>query len=177
VDLSRVFGWDSSLAEIVLRCVLIYIAVIAGMRLTGRRQLGQMTPFDLVLILLIANAVQNAMVGPNNSILGGLVAAATLLTLNQAVGMVLSRAPLLRLAIEGEPVLIVHDGKLLEDQVRREGLTDALVMQAMREHGFDELAHVHSAVLEIDGTISFTVAGTPTVPTRRRVRTIRPGGN
>lgn len=177
MDVSRVFGWDSSLAEVVLRCVIVYVAVIVGMRLTGRRQLGQMTPFDLVLILLIANAVQNAMVGSDTSVLGGLVAAGTLLFLNQVVGMVLSRVPALRRAVEGEPVLIVHDGKLLEEQVRREGLTDALVMQAMREHGFEDLSRVGTAVLEIDGTISFTTAGGPTVRTRHRVRATRSGGN
>ena len=77
--------------EIAVRCVIVYLAVLAGLRLMGKREVGQMTPFDLVLVLLIANAVQNAMVGPDNSLTGGLVAAAVLFGVNFAVGRVSRR--------------------------------------------------------------------------------------
>ncbi len=172
-----VFGLHAHFWEIFYRSAIIYVAVVLGIRLTGRRQLGQMTPFDLVLILLIANAVQNAMVGTDVSIFGGLVAAATLLAMNHATGIAINRIPLFQKFLEGEPTLLVNNGKLIESHVREAGLTNALVLQAIREHGFDDLSQVQLAILEIDGTISIVPVGTKTVRTRHRVRAVRPGGN
>ena len=163
--------------EIFYRSAIIYVAVVVGIRLTGRRQLGQMTPFDLVLILLIANAVQNAMVGTDVSIFGGLLAAATLLAMNHLTGALIERIPRFRKIVEGEPRLLVNDGKLIESHVRDAGLTDDLILQAIREHGFEDLSQVQLAVLEIDGTISIVPRGAQTVRTRHRVRAVRPGGN
>jgi len=177
MDAAGVFGIHAPLLEIVYRSAVIYVAVVVGMRLTGNRQLGQMTPFDLVLILLIANAVQNAMVGSDVTILGGVVAAGTLLVMNRIVSWVVERVPRLRGALEGHTVLLLNDGRLLEDQIRRAGLSDDLVLQAIREHGFDTAADVRMAVLEIDGTISIVPINAQTVRTRHRVRAIRPGGN
>ena len=172
-----VFGIHAPFWQIFYRSAIVYVAVVVGIRLTGRRQLGQMTPFDLVLILLIANAVQNAMVGSDVSIFGGVLAAATLLVLNQVTGFVIGRVPRFRRALEGEPVLLVNNGKFVETHIRAAGLTDDLVLQAMREHGFNDLAQVQSAVLEIDGTISIVPTNAQTVRTRHRVRAVRPGGN
>ncbi len=177
MSIADVFGVHAPFWQIFYRSAIIYVAVVIGMRLTGRRQLGQMTPFDLVLILLIANAVQNAMVGPDNSVFGGLVAAATLLAMNAAVGVAIERIPRFRRVVEGRPVLLINDGKLIEDHVQRAGLTDDLVLQAIREHGFENVGQVHIAVLEIDGTISIVPQDSKTVRTRHRVRAIRPGGN
>ncbi len=177
MSLADVFGIHAPLWQIVYRSALVYAAILAGMRLTGTRQLGQMTPFDLVLVLLIANAVQNAMVGPDTTILGGLIAAGTLLVLNRATALVTDRVPLFRRALEGTPILLLNDGKLLEKHIRDAGLSDELVLQSIREHGFEGPEQVRMAVLEIDGTISIVPASSETVRTRHRVRALRPGGN
>lgn len=177
MSVAHVFGVHAPYWQIVYRSAIVYVAIIAGMRITGARQLGQMTPFDLVLILLIANAVQNAMVGTDVTILGGLTAAATLLVLNRGTAILTDRLPLLRNTIEGHPVLLLNNGVLVEEHIRRAGLTDDLVLQAIREHGFANATDVQMAVLEVDGTISIVPAGTQTVRTRHRVRSVRPGGN
>jgi uncharacterized membrane protein YcaP (DUF421 family) len=174
---SDIFGIHAPFLEIFVRTAIIYVAIVVGMRLTGSRQLGQMTPFDLVLILLIANAVQNAMVGPDVTILGGLAAALTLLAANRLTAFVTDHVPLFRHAIEGKPALLLNNGELIEAHIRRAGLSDDLVMQAIREHGFASAADIKIAVLEVDGTISIVPSGTETVRTRRRVRAIHPGGN
>ncbi|MBI5837455.1 MAG: DUF421 domain-containing protein [Candidatus Eisenbacteria bacterium] len=148
------------------------------MRLTGRRQLGQMTPFDLVLILLISNAVQNAMVGPETSVLAGLVAAGTLLALNYGTGMLTRNHRTIRRVLEGEPVVLVMNGKFIPANMAEAELTEELVLQAIREHGFESIGKVHTAILEIDGTISVLPSEDHYLRrTRRRVRAIRPGGN
>lgn len=172
-----VFGIHAPFFEIAYRSAIVYAAIVVGMRLTGSRQLGQMTPFDLVLILLIANAVQNAMVGSDVTVLGGLTAAATLLLLNRAVAVATDRIPALRKALEGEPVVVLSDGKLLEKQITKAGLSDDMVLQSMREHGFDEPKEIRLAILEVDGTISIIPIGGGVVRTRHRVRAVHPGGN
>jgi uncharacterized membrane protein YcaP (DUF421 family) len=172
-----VFGIHAPFFEIVYRSVIVYAAIVVGMRLTGSRQLGQMTPFDLVLILLIANAVQNAMVGSDVTVLGGLTAAATLLLLNRAVAFTTDRIPALRKALEGEPVIVLSNGKLLEKHIMKAGLSDDMVLQSMREHGFDDPKEVRLAILEVDGTISIIPTGGGVVRTRHRVRAVRPGGS
>lgn len=172
-----VFGIHAPFAQIAYRSAIVYFVIVILMRMTGRRQLGQMTPFDLVLILLIANAVQNAMVGPDVTIFGGLVAASALLVTDQVFSRLVDRVPRFRSVLEGDPVLLVNDGRLLESHVRAAGLTEELVMQACREHGFENISDVKLAVLEIDGTISIVPVGTKSVRTRHRVRAFRPGGN
>lgn len=174
---SDVFGVHAPFAQIVVRSAIVYVAIVLGMRLTGSRQLGQMTPFDLVLILLIANAVQNAMVGDDVTIFGGLVAAATLLIANRSTALLTDRVPWFRHALEGRVLLLIHDGSIIESNVRRAGLTDEIVVQAIREHGFERADDVRLAVLEIDGTISIVPRDARTVRTRHRVRAVRPGGN
>ena len=172
-----VIGLHAPFFEIAYRSAIVYVAIVIGMRLTGTRQLGQMTPFDLVLILLIANAVQNAMVGSDVTVLGGIVAAATLLAMNRAMALATDRLPFFRRAVEGVPILLLNDGKLIEEHIQRAGLSDDLVLQSIREHGFANASDVKMAVLEIDGTVSIVPAGSTTVRTRHRVRAVRPGGN
>ena len=98
------------LLEILLRTVIVYGVVLLGVRVSGKREVGQMTPFDLVLLLLISNSVQNAMTGPDTSVLGGVVAAATLLLLNYAVAEFSGGNRRFRKLIQGQPTLLVHDG-------------------------------------------------------------------
>lgn len=177
MSVGDVFGIHASFWEIVYRSAIVYGAIVVGMRLTGTRQLGQMTPFDLVLILLIANAVQNAMVGSDVTVLGGLTAAATLLLLNRAVAFATDRIPAFRKVLEGEPVVVLSNGKLIEKHIAKAGLSDDMVLQSMREHGFDDPKEVRLAILEVDGTISIIPTGGGVVRTRHRVRAVRPGGN
>ncbi|HWC65598.1 MAG TPA: YetF domain-containing protein [Thermoanaerobaculia bacterium] len=140
--------------EIVARCAIVYAAVLVGLRLSGKREIGQMTPFDLVLILLIANAVQNAMIGNDNSLAGGLVAAAALIVLNFSVGRAARRwMPLGRL-VKGHASVLVDRGIVVEDHLRREGIARDELMAALREHGVGSLDDVRLAVLEVDGSIS-----------------------
>ena len=166
----QISGWS-----IVARTVIIYLALLFGLRVAGKREMGQMTPFDLVVIILVANAVQNAMVGPDNSVTGGLIAAAVLIGGNYAVAAVRERVPWVRRAIEGHPSLLIHDGKFLPDSLRHAGIDMDEVMMAMREHGIDDVKQVQMAVLETDGSISIVPTGTAAMRTRRRVRFLKKG--
>lgn len=130
-----------------------------------------MKPFDLVTLLILSNAVQNAMVGPDNSLLGGLVAAGVILALNFCVGHLRQRSVLAGRLLEGSPTLIVHDGEFIADHLRRECMTEADVLQAMREHGVEDIRQVQTAILEVDGSISIIVKDKAQVTrTRRRFR-------
>lgn len=157
--------------EIAVRTVLVYGAVLIGLRLAGKREIGQMTPFDLVVILLVANAVQNAMVGPDSSLTGGIISAGTLVSVNYLVSRIRDRVPWLRRAIEGQPTLLIRDGAMLEHNLAREHVDREEVLMALREHGIDEIGQVRAAILETDGSISVVQATEPTLlHTKRRVR-------
>lgn len=145
---------DYTLLEIVLRTAIIYAAVLVGLRLTGKREVGQMTPFDLVLLILIANAVQNAMTGPDNSVTGGLVAAGTLLLMNFLMSRLVFRNRKIGRFVEGSPAILVRDGQLLQNNLDQERITADELLQALREHGVPRTEDVSLAVLEIDGSIS-----------------------
>src|SRR2546425_8349004 len=169
------FSLDISGWSIVLRTVIVYVALLAGLRLAGKRELGQMTPFDLVVILLIANAVQNAMVGPDTSVTGGLIAAGVLVTANYGLATARERIPRLRRAVEGTPTLLVHNGKFLLEHLLKEGLDEDEVLMAVREHGIANVSDVQTAVLETDGSISIVPADAHVVRTRRHARFSRRG--
>lgn len=149
------------LLEIVARTVLVYGALLIGLRVAGKREIGQMTMFDLVVLLLIANAVQNAMVGPDNSLTGGVLAALTLLTLNWIISRLRMRIPWLRRWVDGSPTLLVLHGETLRRNLNREGIDPETLAAALREHGLGDLGEVEMAVLEIDGTISIVPTGEP----------------
>lgn len=154
----------------ILRTVIVYLALLIGLRLFGRRELGQMTPFDLVVILLIANALQNAMVGPDTSVTGGLASAFTLLAINWVLSRLRARLPWLRKAAEGEPILLVSGGQVLSDRLSKENIDLADLEQAVREHGVADLSQVHTAVLEVDGTVSIIPVAGGIIRTRRSLR-------
>jgi uncharacterized membrane protein YcaP (DUF421 family) len=140
--------------EIVARCALVYTVVLVGLRLSGKREVGQMTPFDLVLILLISNAVQNAMIGADNSVSGGLIAAAALLLLNFTVGRAARKWLKFGRLLRGHATLLVNRGIVIEEHLRQEGISAEDLMAALREHGVESLDDVHLALLEVDGSIS-----------------------
>ncbi len=134
----------------LVRVAVVYAVLLGLLRLTGKRQLGQLTPFDLITLLLLSNVVQNAMIGPDNSLVGGLLGAGVLLGLNRGV----SRVPWLRGRFEGHPVVLIYRGRLERDQLDREGVSEGELAEAVREHGLPDLAAVDTAVLEVDGHIS-----------------------
>ncbi len=164
------------LALIVVRTVVVYVVLLLGLRLAGKRELGQMTPFDLVVLLIISNAVQNAMVGPDTSLNGGLLAAMVLLVVNWGVGRLGLRYAAVRAGLLGTPTLLVHDGHLVTEHMRREGIAEDEVLQALREHGVQDLGSVKLAVLEVDGTISVVPVDAAISRTRRRIRGRKPAG-
>jgi uncharacterized membrane protein YcaP (DUF421 family) len=140
------------------------------LRLAGKREIGQMTAFDLVVLLLIANAVQNAMVGPDTSLTGGILAAAVLLVMNSLVARLRLRSARLRGLVEGTPTLLVVHGQVIQEHLRREGVDEQTLMAALREHGVEAVDGVEMAVLEVDGSISVVPVGTPIHRGRRNVR-------
>lgn len=159
--------------QLVARSVVIYVVLLVGLRLFGKREVGQFTLFDLVLVLLVANAVQPAITGPDTSLTGGLVITATLFVVNFLVARLRAVSPWFRRLTEGEPTIIVRDGQFLVDAMRREGLNRDECMMALREHGFADVAEVGLAVLETDGTISVVPREGGVRKGQRRVRTRR----
>ena len=142
------------LLSIVLRTAVIYAVVLVGVRLSGKREVGQMTPFDLTLLLLLSNAVQNAMTGPDTSLLGGVVAACTLLLMNYFVAETSGVNRRFRRFIQGQPTLLIHDGQIISAHLAKEHVSADELHRALREHGIADYKDVALAVLEVDGSIS-----------------------
>jgi uncharacterized membrane protein YcaP (DUF421 family) len=144
----------SSLPDVALRTAIVYIFLVVAIRISGKREVGQMSVLELVVILIMSDAVQNSMVGENVSIWGGLVAVTILLTLDFALRSVSLRWPRVRKAIQGEPRLLVRDGKILDGALREEDIGRDEVEAAVRAHGIERVDQVALAVLETDGSIS-----------------------
>ena len=143
-----------SLPDVVLRTAVVYLFLVTVLRISGKREVGQMSVLELVVILVISDAVQNSMVGGNTSLWGGLVAVSTLLLLDVGLKALSSRLPFLRRAIAGEPRLLVRDGRILNQALRREGIDADEVQAAVRAHGLERIDDVKFAILETDGSIS-----------------------
>ena len=154
--------------ELILRSAVVYGFLLVLLRVTGKRQVGQLAPFDLVLLLVLSNAVQNSMNGGDNSLVGGLLSAAVLVGLNYLVGVATFRSKRLEGIIEGRPQLIIHDGKLFEDVLSRAQLTHHELHAALRQNGCTGVDEVHAAFLENNGSISVvprsSVSGPPAAP-------------
>jgi uncharacterized membrane protein YcaP (DUF421 family) len=160
-------------AVIAAKTAVIYVFLIAGLRLLGKRELGQMSLYDLVMIIVLGNAVQNAMINNDNTLVGGLVAATVLLVMNRILNVASSRSARVEQLMTGHPVLIVSDGKLLLGPMKHEGITDDQVDAALREHGIDDVRQVHMAVLEVDGSISVVPRTTKVLKSKRHYRAMR----
>lgn len=170
--LAEVFSYPDGLTllAIVGRSFIIYVLIVAALRLLGTRALGKMSSYDFVLIVVLANSVQNALVGGDNTLAGGLASAITLLLLNVAVTRLLDRFPGLEKKLVGEPIVLVTEGRTHADAMHREGVTRDELMAALREHGVAGLDDVRLAVLEVDGTISIVPKNAQVHRTRRRFR-------
>jgi uncharacterized membrane protein YcaP (DUF421 family) len=140
--------------ELVLRSILVYAFLIVLLRITGKRQVGQLAPFDLVLLLVLSNAVQNSMNGGDNSLTGGLVSATTLVVLNYLVGYATYRSKVIEELIEGRPQVLIHNGKLQQKVMARSQITHHELAAALRQAGCAEVGHCQSAMLENNGSIS-----------------------
>jgi uncharacterized membrane protein YcaP (DUF421 family) len=169
------FGLPSALVpsvnwwELVLRAVLIYAALLIALRLFGKREVGQFTLYDLVFILLVANALQPAITGPDTSVGGGLILILALVGTNALVGR-LDNLPRFHRLFTPAPAVVVRDGKCLPDVMKREGVDQDEIEMAVREHGYKDLKDVQLAVLEADGTISIIPSGVAIQRTKRRIR-------
>lgn len=138
----------------LLRGLLVFGFVLFFLRLSGKRQIGQMTPFDLVLLLLISNAVQNSMNGGDNSITAGALLAVTLIGADLALGAITRHNRKLATIVEGQPELLVHNGRVIEHALQRAGMTRHDLLASLRISGVASLEQVHAAVLETNGHIS-----------------------
>jgi uncharacterized membrane protein YcaP (DUF421 family) len=156
--------------ELVVRSIGIYAVLLLGLRVFGKREVGQFTLFDLVFVLLVANAVQPAMTGPDASLFGGVIIVFSLLTANWVVGK-LDDIPAFHRLVTPPPTVLVKDGKVIVEAMKKEGITQDEVEMAMREHGLDEIAEVKLAVLESDGSIS--IVGKDEKAQQRRRRKVR----
>ena len=163
------------LLEVALRTSVIYFALLLGIRLTGTRQLGQMSTFDFVLLLIIANAVQNAMVGPDTSLAGGLVAAGVLIGWHRVIDWWRFRSRGVAKLLGGEGIMLIHRGVMLDSHLRRAAITHDELRQALREHGVPAVTDVMLAVLEPDGAISVIRNDdiAPGVRQHHRIRSLR----
>ncbi len=140
--------------ELVVRGVAVYAFLLALLRITGKRQVGQLSPFDLVLLLVLSNAVQNSMNAGDNSLLGGLISATTLVSLNFLVSLATYRSKKLEDLVEGRPEILIHNGRLFEDVMARTKLTHHELNAALRQAGCAAIEDVQSAILENNGSIS-----------------------
>jgi uncharacterized membrane protein YcaP (DUF421 family) len=140
--------------DIALRSLAVYTFMLIAIRLTGKKEFSQLNTIDVVLILLISNAVQNAMVGNNTSLLGGLAAAAVLFILNYLLKKIMFKSKLVREFISQHPEILIHDGKLNFKKLSQLGISDDELKEAMREHGIEHYTDVKLAIFEVDGNIS-----------------------
>lgn len=163
----------TSALEIIIRTLAVYLIILIGLRLSGKREIGQMTVFDLVVLLLVSNAVQNAMIGPDTSLIGGVLAAIVLLVANALIARLSLRWPRLRRLVEGTPTLLVLHGELIPKHMHQEGIDKDTLLAALREHGVAEISEVEMAVLEIDGTISVVPVSDMTTRGKKPVKFLR----
>ena len=146
---------DISILEKIIRPIIVYLFLIAGLRLAGKRELAQLNPFDLVVLLTLSNTVQNAIIGNDNSVLGGLIGATTLLVMNYVVVRFFYTHTRLDRMIEGDADVLIENGQLNEARCKKELITRAELEAAARRQGFTSLTDIERAVLEPGGTLTF----------------------
>jgi uncharacterized membrane protein YcaP (DUF421 family) len=152
--LSDLFVPGVSIAEKILRPIVIYLFLVVLLRIGGRRELAQMNAFDLVVLLMLANAVQNAIIGDDNSLLGGIIGGTTLIVLNLGVNWYLYRHPRVDRQIEGDPIPLVKDGQLLHHNLKQELITEQELLAMIRRQGVDSIEACSEVTLETSGVIS-----------------------
>lgn len=164
----NMFVPELSVAEKILRPILVYVFLVIVVRLAGRRELAQLNSFDLIVLLMLANTVQNATIGNDNSMVGGLIGVSALLLVNYLVVRFLYRHPRVDRLLEGGPTMLIRDGQVIRGNLVREAITEEELMEAVRKQGLGSVAEVAGAVLETGGVIS-VVPRKPT-PAEERLR-------
>jgi uncharacterized membrane protein YcaP (DUF421 family) len=152
---SDMFNLGLPVLEKILRPIIIYAVLVVGLRLAGKRELAQLNPFDLVVLLTLSNTVQNAIIGNDNTVTGGVIGAATLLAVNYLVVRFLYGHRRLDEMVEGDSDVLIEGGQIRLDRLRGEVITLAELDSAAHKQGFDSLDEVERAILEPGGTISF----------------------
>ncbi len=145
---------DVPLLDKIVRSVVVYAFLVIVFRITGKRQVGQLTPFDLVVLLIVSNALQNALIGPDNSVSGGLVGALVIFVMNGVVAHLSFHSKRFERLVQGEATPLVHDGHVRQDAMRRELITHDDLMAALRDAGMVSLEEVRFAMLEANGKIT-----------------------
>ncbi len=140
--------------EFIVRASIIFVFLMIVLRISGKRQVGQLAPFDLVLLLLLSNSVQNSMNGGDNSLVGGMISAVSLILLNLFLSFISSRSKKIEEVIEGHPVILIHNGKCYTKILARENISRHDLDRAVREAGLGEIQKVKLAILETNGVIS-----------------------
>lgn len=146
--------FETQPAELLVRTMVIYLAVLLFIRLSGKKQMGQMGPTEFVALLLLSNAVQNAMTGGDNSLVGGLLSAAGLVVTSRVISYGTFRSSTLRSWFEGAPTVLIQNGKVIQVNLDRELLTNGELMNLLRKQGVETVAEVYIAVLAPDGSLS-----------------------
>ncbi len=169
---------EVSVFEKIIRPLVVYIFLLVAFRIVGKRELGSMTPFDLVILLTISNVVQNAMIGADNSLTGGIIGAIVLLAANESVAWLSFRSHRFERLVQGNPTILIDNGQIIEKNLARELLTTEDLRHALRKNQLDpdtDLPTIRRAELESDGSITITrnFAGTDQTQQRRRGKTRR----
>ncbi|WP_284653032.1 DUF421 domain-containing protein [Flavobacterium terrisoli] len=163
--------------EIVIRSVSVYLFMVIALRIFGKKELSQLNTADVILILLISNSVQNAMVGDNTSLWGGIIAAVALFIINFIFKKAMSKSNFIKDLVQDKPEILIHDGKIDFKALTKLGITDEELKEAMREHGVEHYAAVKLAMFEIDGNISIITGDTHLKQTRHKRRIHKTLGN
>jgi uncharacterized membrane protein YcaP (DUF421 family) len=150
--LQNMFHLPLPLLEKVLRPVLVYLCLIGFLRLFGKRELAQLNPFDLVVLLSLSNTVQNAIIGEDNSVTGGIIGAFSLLAINWIAAKLLFRLPRVNEALEGDETVLIRQGKIDREALKRETLTETELLSVLHKQGLNDVAEVEKCVLEPNGT-------------------------
>ena len=157
--------------DIILRSVSVYLFMIIALRIFGKKELSQLNTADVILILLISNSVQNAMVGSNVSLLGGITAAVALFLINFLFKRVMQKSKFIKNLVQDKPEILIHNGKLEFKTLARLGISSDELQEAMREHGVEYYKDVKLAMLEIDGNISIISGDTELRQTHHKKKT------
>ena len=151
----NMFALGLPFAEKDLRPIFVYVFLIVALRLAGKRELAQLNPFDLVVLLTLSNTVQNAIIGNDNSVIGGVIGASTLLAVNYTLVRFLSHHETLERLVEGEPRVLIEDGRINEDCLQKEAIGVTELETAAHKQGFASLTEVDRAVIDPSGSVAF----------------------
>lgn len=154
---ANMFQLSLPLAEKILRPIIIYLFLVIGLRIAGKRELAQLNPFDLVVLLTISNTVQNAIIGNDNSLTGGVVGAVTLLLVNAGVVHLVHRSPQINAWVEGRTEYLIQDGIINQMSLKREDISEEELLTAARKNGYESLDHIKEASIDSNGSISFVM--------------------